>query len=80
VLTESPLLESQGYRSLKITFEDQLKARIFFHLEENSPGRHLIQVLKEDDFARKIVALKDGIGKSIFSKYGLMVQIINEDI
>ncbi|MCD4664756.1 MAG: hypothetical protein K8R68_05740 [Bacteroidales bacterium] len=34
---------------MKITFEDQLKARIFFHLEENSPGRHLIQVLKEDD-------------------------------
>ncbi len=60
------MLESRGDRPLKMTFEDQLKALIFFHLEEHDSGRHLIQVLKEDDFARKNIAPKDGIGKSSF--------------
>jgi len=49
-----------------MTFEDQLKALIFFHLEEHSSGRHLIQVFKEDDFARKNIAPDDGIEKSSF--------------
>jgi len=31
-----PLLESRGDRPLKMTFEDQLKALIFFHLEEQT--------------------------------------------
>ena len=46
------LLESRGDRPLKMTFEDQLKALIFFHLEEQTSARHLLQVLKEDDSAR----------------------------
>jgi hypothetical protein len=33
---------------LKMSFEEQLKALIFYHLEEHVSGRHLIQVLKED--------------------------------
>ncbi len=66
ILHETPVLESRGDRPLKMTFEDQLKALIFFHLEEHDSGRHLIQVLKEDDFARKNIAPKDGIGKSSF--------------
>ena len=55
------MLESRGNRPLKMTFEDQLKTLIFFHLEEHNSGRHLIQVLKEDDLARKNIAPKDGI-------------------
>jgi hypothetical protein len=47
-------------------FEDQLKALIFYHLEEHSSGRHLIQVLKEDDFAREHIAPRNGIEKSSF--------------
>jgi len=66
VLPETPLLESRGDRPLKMTFEDELKALIFFHLEEHNSGRHLIQVLKEDDFARKNIAPEDGIEKSSF--------------
>jgi hypothetical protein len=66
ILHETPVLKSRGDRPLKMTFEDQLKALIFFHLEEHDSGRHLIQVLKEDDFARKNIAPKDGIGKSSF--------------
>ena len=66
ILTKTPALESRGDRPLKMSFEDQLKALIFYHLEEHVSGRHLIQVLKEDDFARKNIAPKDGIEKSSF--------------
>jgi hypothetical protein len=65
-LKGAPVLQSRGDRPLKMEFEDQLKALIFFHLEDHSSGRHLIQVLKEDDFARKHIAPKDGIEKSSF--------------
>ena len=47
-------------------FEDRLKALIFCHLEEHASGRHLIQVLKEDGFAREHIAPEDGIEKSNF--------------
>lgn len=49
-----------------MSFEDQLKALIFYHLEEHTSGRHLVQVLKEDDFACEHIAPKDGIEKSSF--------------
>jgi len=63
-----PALESKGDRPLKMSFDDQLKALIFYHLEEHTSARHLIQVLKEDDFARKNIAPEKGIGKSSFSE------------
>jgi len=66
ILPKTPVLESKGDRPLKMSFEDQLKALIFYHLEEHSSGRHLLQVLKEDDFARQHIAPKDGIKKSSF--------------
>ena len=68
MLPETPPLHSRGDRPLKMTFEDQLKALIFFHLEEHVSARHLIQVLKEDEFARLNIAPEDGIGKSSFSE------------
>jgi hypothetical protein len=51
-----------------MTFEDQLKALIFFHLEEHTSAQHLLQVLEEDDFAREAVAPEEGIKKSSFSE------------
>ena len=63
-----PPLDSRGDRPLKMTFEDQLKALIFFHLEEHTSGQHLLQVLEEDDFARDVIAPEDGIKKSSFSE------------
>ena len=47
-------------------FEDQLKALIFYHLEEHTSGRHLSRVPKEDGFAREHIAPKDGIEKRSF--------------
>ena len=51
-----------------MTFEDQLNALIFFHLEEHTSARHLIQTLEEDDFARTHIAPEDGISRSSFSE------------
>ena len=49
-----------------MTFEDQLNALIYFHLEEHTSGRHLLQILAEDDFARNEITLSKGIKKSSF--------------
>jgi hypothetical protein len=49
-----------------MTFEDQFKALVFFHLEEHSSGTELVQFLEQDDFARQCIAPKDGIKKSSF--------------
>lgn len=61
-------LESRGNRPLQMSFDEELKALIFFHLEEHDSTRHLIQVLNEDDFARRRIAPEKGIGRSSFSE------------
>ncbi len=61
-------LESRGNRELKMDFEDHLRALVFFHLHEHKSGQHLLQVLEQDDYARKHIAPKDGIKKSSFSE------------
>lgn len=63
-----PKLESQGNRPLQMTFEDHLKALVYFHLEEHHSAQHLLQVLEQDDFARNEIAPIDGIQKSSFSE------------
>ena len=63
-----PEMISRGNRPLKMTFEDQLNALIFFHLEEHTSARHLIQTLEEDDFARHHIAPEGGISRSSFSE------------
>ena len=61
-----PKLTSRGNRPLQMEFEDQLHALIFFHLQEHTSGRHLLQSLEEDTFAREHIAPKKGIAKSAF--------------
>jgi hypothetical protein len=61
-------LEARGNRPLQMTFEDELKALVFFHLQEHKSAQHLLQVLEEDDFARSKIAPKEGIKKSSFSE------------
>lgn len=63
-----PELESRGNRPLKMSFEEHLRALVFFHLEEHTSAQHLLQTLKEDNFAREHIAPKDGIEKSSFSE------------
>ena len=66
ILVDMPPLEARGYRPLQMNFEQQLKALVLYHLEEHSSGRHLLQVLEEDNFARSEIAPPDGIKKSSF--------------
>jgi hypothetical protein len=63
-----PPLEARGHRPLKMTFDEQLKALVFFHLEEHVSAQHLLQILEEDDFARDHIAPEEGIKKSSFAE------------
>jgi hypothetical protein len=67
-MKDMPELTSRGNRKLKMSFEDQLRALVFFHLEEHTSAQHLLQTLKEDDFASEHIAPEDGIEKSSFSE------------
>jgi hypothetical protein len=67
-LDNIPLLQSRGHRQLKMTFEQQLKSLILFHLEEHDSARHLLQVLEQDDFARKFIAPPEGISRSSYGE------------
>lgn len=68
IFPDTPLLKSKGHRPLKMTFEDQLHALIFFHRQEHESARDLIQHLKEDDFAKECIAPDGGISRSSFSE------------
>ena len=59
-----PPLEARGNRPLRMDFEHQLKSLVFYHLDDHTSGRHLLQVLEEDDFAREVIAPPAGIKKS----------------
>jgi hypothetical protein len=65
-LDNVPLLEARGNRPLQMIFEDQLKILTYYHLEEHSSGRHLLQVLAQEDFAATHIAPPGGIQKSAF--------------
>ncbi len=67
-MKDMPELQAKGNRKLQMTFEDHLRALVFFHLEEHTSAQDLLQTLREDDFAREHVAPEDGIGKSSFSE------------
>ena len=68
LLAHAPELLSRGDRPLKMAFEDQLNALVYFHLQEHKSARHLIQDLKENKFAKQNIAPEDGISKSSFSE------------
>ena len=63
-----PELLSRGDRPLKMSFTEQLKALVYFHLQEHKSARHLIQDMKENDFAKQNIAPEDGISRSSFSE------------
>jgi len=68
LLALTPVLLSRGDRPLKMSFEDQLKSLIYFHLQEHDSARHLIQDMKENNFARQNIAPKGGISRSSYSE------------
>ncbi|TYT73723.1 IS4 family transposase [Desulfobotulus mexicanus] len=68
ILPIIPALLSRGHRPLKMNFEDQLKALIYFHLQEHGSARHLIQDMNENNFAKENIAPEGGISISSFSE------------
>jgi len=48
ILIKTLQLLSRGDRPLQMTFENQLNALIYFHLQEHTSGRHLIQDMKDN--------------------------------
>jgi len=68
LLPLAPVLLARGDRPLKMSFEDQLKSLVYFHLQEHDSARHLIQDMKENDFARQNIAPEGGISRSSFSE------------
>jgi hypothetical protein len=66
IIGDAPPLEARGNRDLQLTFEQQLNSLIFFHLEEHTSGRHLLQVMAEDTWARECIAPPQGIKKSSY--------------
>ena len=67
-LENAPELNSRGHRPLKMDFEEQLRILVYYHLHEYRSAQHLLQALKEDDFARQYIAPEQGIEKSSFSE------------
>lgn len=65
-LQDAPELSSRGDRPLKMTFEDQLNALLFFHLEEHESARDLVQDLNHNEFAKACITPKGGISRSSF--------------
>jgi len=68
ILEFTPELKSRGHRPLKLKFEDQLNALIYFHLQEFDSCRDLIQDLDENEFAKQCIAPEGGISLSSFSE------------
>jgi hypothetical protein len=66
ILPQITPLVSIGDRPLQMTFEDQLRILIYYHLGEYTSGRHLLQALEEDQFAKTNIAPEKGIAKSSF--------------
>ena len=63
--TITPLLSGCN-RTMKFDFKHMIQTLIFFHLKGFDSGRDLLQALKDDPFAREVVAPADGLGKSTF--------------
>ncbi len=67
-MSQMPALNARGNRPLQMSFEEHLRALVFFHLEEHHSAQHLLQVLEQDDFACSAIAPENGIKKSSFSE------------
>jgi len=65
-LIKAPPLKSRSNKPLAMDTEDLLNILTYYHLQEFSSGRELIQALQEDDYAKYLVAPAGGIKRSTF--------------
>ena len=66
ILPEAPPLKSKCNKPLAMNTEELLNILTYFHLQEYSSGRELVQALQEDTYARNLIAPAGGIKRSTF--------------
>jgi len=66
ILIKAPPLKSGSNKPLAMNTEELLNILTYYHLQDFSSGRELLQALEEDDYARQFVAPADGIKRSTF--------------
>jgi hypothetical protein len=62
----APDMKSASNKPYEVGFAEQLDSLIYYHLENHESGRHHLQVLQEDSFAKKYIAPKKGMKRSTF--------------
>ena len=66
ILPHTPPLQSRSNKPLAMNTEELLNILTYYHLQEFSSGRELIQALQEDEYAKNLIAPAGGIKHSTF--------------
>lgn len=66
ILVTTPPLRSKSNKPLAMTTDDILNILVYYHLNEFSSGRELLQNLEEDEYARHLIAPAGGVKRSTF--------------
>ena len=66
ILPHTPPLQSRSNKPLAMNTEELLNILTYYHLQEFSSGRELIQALQQDDYAKNLIAPAGGIKHSTF--------------
>jgi len=66
ILIRTPSLKSRSNKPLAMNTEELLNILTYYHLQDFSSGRELLQALEEDDYARKFVSPVNGVKRSTF--------------
>ncbi len=59
-------LQSASNRPLTFTFHFQLRSLIYYHVEECTSARHLLQMIQSDPLTQQLLMPPTGLGKSTF--------------
>lgn len=66
ILMTTPPLRSKSNKPLAMTTDDILNILVYYHLNEFSSGRELLQNLEEDEYAKHLIAPAGGVKRSTF--------------
>ena len=66
ILIKAPPLRSGSNKPLAMNTEELLNILTYYHLQDFSSGRELLQALEEDDYAKQFVAPANGVKHSTF--------------
>lgn len=66
IVPYAPPLKSRSNRPLAMNTDELINILTYYHLQEFSSGRELIQALEEDDYAKSMIAPACGVKRSTF--------------